>query len=574
MDNNGTIKTDRTDPPFTEEFPMIFEPSGESGSQDSASESTSAFNPSTPASSPGKVAFDTETPTRTVIKVLGVGGGGCNAVQSMVGQGFEGVEFYAINTDHQALQRCKVPNRIQIGENLTQGSGAGALPSIGEQAAREAEEKLREVIDGADMVFITAGLGGGTGTGAAPVIAEIARSMNVLNVAIVTKPFHFEGTQRMRRAEEGAKKLAENVDTMIAILNDKLMEVVGPKTPLTEGFEVANTVLAQGIRAISDLISTPGLINVDFRDVRTIMGETGGAVMGVGIGKGENRSVEAVRKACHSPLQEKIVIDGARGILINITGPASITMHEINEATSLIYEMADPEANVIFGVVIDDKMNDAMRVTIIATGFGDDDDDGGKEFRSAAREKLRPRTNPIVSSPATTSMMDSPSGQGAVQGSQAEAAEEANLEPAILRKRKAQPSSVDFGSDDNPMKDWDTPVTEDKDDEPLPSPSAPSASQGAAPASGSSPADRPWSPSGSSAPPSPGQSGPAPESSERRTPTGFVTNPFGRKPDEPKSPTGPVMSDSETREDEAPGPNDPYFETPALHRRRRQRFFE
>lgn len=555
MDDNGTIFTDRTDHPTTEEFPMIFEPSGESGSQESASES-SPFSPSSsnpPAdrpASPGKVAFDTDVPTRTVIKVLGVGGGGCNAVQSMIGQGFEGVEFYGINTDHQALQRCKIPNRIQIGENLTQGSGAGALPSIGEQAAREAEDKIREVIDGADMVFITAGLGGGTGTGAAPVIAEIARSMNVLNVAIVTKPFHFEGTQRMRRAEEGAKKLAEHVDTMIAILNDKLMEVVGPKTPLMEGFEVANTVLAQGIRAISDLISTPGLINVDFRDVRTIMGETGGAVMGVGIGKGENRAVEAVRKACHSPLQEKIVIDGARGILINITGPSSITMHEINEATSLIYEMADPEANVIFGVVIDDKMNDAMRVTIIATGFGDEDE-GEKAFRAPEREKLRPRTNPLINPPTVEPATETPVGAATAEKSE----DEANPEPAILRKRKAQPST-DFGSEDNPMRDWDrdTPVTEDKDDEPLPSPGAASASASESP--GAAPA------------------APSSEASERRTPTGFVTNPFGRKTDEPRKPAGPVMSDSEPKEEEAPGPNDPYFETPALHRRRRQRFFE
>lgn len=469
-----------------------------------------------------KLNFERKSPSQTVIKVLGVGGGGCNAVQSMIDQGFEGVEFYGINTDFQALQQSQIPNRIQIGENLTNGSGAGAIPSIGEQAAREAEEKLRDVMTGADMIFITAGLGGGTGTGAAPVIAEIARSMNILNVAIVTKPFTFEGMQRMRRANEGARKLSECVDTMITILNDKLMEVVGPKTPLTEAFHVANHVLAQGIRAISDLIAVPGLINVDFRDVRTIMGETGGAVMGVGIGKGENRAVEAVRKACHSPLQEKIVIDGAKGVLINITGPPDVTMHEINEATSLIYEMADPDANVIFGVVVDEEMRDAMRVTIIATGFGDTELDEG--FNTARAEKLRRRDleNPLVSTNvgADLSIDSSSDSTAAEEASPAEEGSEASsAKPAILAKRereaRAPRPKIDFSSDDNPLGDWGPP-----------SDSKPTVSASSEAGAGSE------------------------LGSDAR-----------------------ILSDSEPNGD-SPASGDPYYETPAIERRRRPHFFE
>lgn len=488
---------------------MLFDPADEASDHPSwepdfidPSPSPSADDESEQSMS--NVTWDTEVPRKTVIKVLGIGGGGCNAVESMVDQGFEGVEFYAVNTDYQALQRCNVPNRLQIGENLTSGSGAGAVPSIGEQAAREAEDQIREILEGADMIFITAGLGGGTGTGAAPVIAEIARSMNILNVAIVTKPFHFEGTQRMRRAEEGCKKLAENVDTLISILNDKLMEVVGPKTPLTEAFQVANSVLAQGIRAISDLIAVPGLINVDFRDVRTTMGETGGAVMGVGIGKGENRAVEAVRKACHSPLQEKIVIDGARGILINITGPANITMLEINEATSLIYEMADPDANVIFGVVIDDSMNDAMRVTIIATGFDEGEED--TEFKSSSDAKLRPRRNPLMSVP--------PEPDETITIATEDSEETTHKEPAILRKRRA--TKIDFDSEDNPLKDWE-------------------------------------------------------EKMEARTPD---ADQAGEGSSGHESPKATVFADIEPSEAPADAEQEGYLETPALHRRRRQRFFE
>lgn len=397
---------------------------------------------------PGKVNWDMIATRPTVIKVIGVGGGGCNAVQSMVDEGFEGVEFYAINTDYQALQRCRVPNRIQIGENLTLGSGAGSMPSIGEQAAREAEDQIREILTGADMVFITAGMGGGTGTGAAPVVAEVARTMNILNVAIVTKPFQFEGAQRMRRAIEGIRKMQDSVDTMIVIMNDKLMEAVGPKTPLTDAFRQANSVLASGIRAISDLIATPGLINVDFQDVRTIMGETGGAVMGYGECKGENRAVEAVRKACSSPLQEKIVIDGARGVLINITGPPSITMHEIHEATSLVYEAADPEANVIFGVVIDENMNDAVRVTIIATGFGHPEEN----VTSGREERLRPRVGQAGLGKSL------PLGGAGDPGlSKPKLMADDDHKPAILKKNEGFVPKIDFSSPENPMSEWKQP---------------------------------------------------------------------------------------------------------------------
>ncbi|OPZ07851.1 MAG: Cell division protein FtsZ [candidate division BRC1 bacterium ADurb.BinA292] len=392
-----------------------------------------------------KIQWDEETATMTRIKVIGVGGGGCNAVEDMVSKSFGGVDFFVINTDFQALQRCQVGNKIQIGEEITHGLGAGAIPELGEEAARAHEAELKAALEGADMVFITAGMGGGTGTGAAPVVAEYAKEMGILSVAIVTKPFTFEGPQRMRRAEAGIRRLKENVDTMIVIMNDKLMETVGPKTPLTEAFQIANSVLAQGIRAISDLISMPGLINVDFRDVRTIMGETGGAVMGVGVGKGENRAVEAVRKACHSPLQEKIVIDGARGVLMNITGGPDVTMHEITEATSLIYESADPEANIIFGVVIDESMRDEMRVTIIATGFAESMESNVSGFTPGA---ARPRRS-------MSSLHERPS--------EGREDREHDPTPAITRKKEreqsqAQPATVDFNRPDNPLKAWEKPA--------------------------------------------------------------------------------------------------------------------
>ncbi len=316
--------------------------------------------------------FDQDVVSLAKIKVIGVGGGGCNLVDSMLEYGLGGVEFYAVNADAQALASCQCPSKVQIGHDITGGLGTGADPAVGERAAVDATEELKEVLQGADMVFITAGLGGGTGTGAAPVMAQLAKEMGILTVAVVTRPFRFEGPQRQRRAQAGIEKLREFCDTLIVISNDRLTDVVGAETSLVDAFNVTNQVLAQGVTSISDLISVPGLINVDFADVRTVMNETGGAVMGVGVGKGENRAIQAVKKAVDSPLLEKVVIDGARGVLICITGGPDMTLHEINQATSMVYDSADPEANIIFGAVIDEKLTDEIHVTIIATGFGDE----------------------------------------------------------------------------------------------------------------------------------------------------------------------------------------------------------
>ncbi|HBF33065.1 TPA: cell division protein FtsZ [Candidatus Sumerlaeota bacterium] len=330
------------------------------------------------------IQFVEEEHVATRIRVVGVGGGGCNAVDSMIDMGLSGVEFCNINTDSQALHLSTCPTKLHVGIEMTSGMGCGGDPALGEKAAQASKDKITEVLKNCDMVFIAAGLGGGTGTGAAPVVAEIAKSLGLLTVAIVTKPFAFEGPQRLKRAEMGLKKLSEFVDTKIVILNDKLIDIVGPKTPLVEAFDMVNRVLAQGVQAISELISVPGEINVDFMDVRTIMGETGGAVMGVGVGKGENRATEAVKKACASPLQEKIVIEGARGVLISITASPDVSLQEVNMATSMVYESADPDANIIFGMVIDPEMKDEMRVTIIATGFPDE------EVRFASKQNKDP----------------------------------------------------------------------------------------------------------------------------------------------------------------------------------------
>lgn len=317
------------------------------------------------------IQFESDIEPCARIKVIGVGGGGTNAVESMVKSGLRGVEFYVVNTDAQALARSSVASKIQIGNDVTAGRGAGADPNIGAKAAIDHKDEITAALSDADMVFITAGLGGGTGTGAAPVVAEIAKSMGILTVAVVTRPFRFEGPQRMRKANEGLERLREFVDTCIIVSNDRLLEVVGPKATLAEAFTVANNVLAMGVSSISDLIGVPGLINVDFADVRTIMNETGGAVMGVGVGKGENRATEAVKKACSSPLLDKIVIDGARGVLICVTGGHDMTLFEVNEATTMVYEAASPDANIIFGAVVDERLKDEVRVTIIATGFED-----------------------------------------------------------------------------------------------------------------------------------------------------------------------------------------------------------
>jgi len=303
------------------------------------------------------------------IKVLGVGGGGNNAIASMVATGkIKGVEFVAVNTDAQALLANPAQIKVQIGDNLTKGLGSGADPDIGRQAADESRERLKEMLVDTDMVFITAGMGGGTGTGAAPIVAELAKEAGALTVAVVTKPFAFEGIRRMTVAEEGLEELKGKVDTLIVIPNQKLLDVVDKKMTLQEAFRVADSVLGQGVQGISDLITTPGLINVDFADVRAIMTDAGTALMGVGLGTGENRAQMAARTAISSPLLE-VKIDGARGILFNITGGPDLTMTEVSQAAEMISQHADPDANIIFGATIDQAMGDQIKISVIATGF-------------------------------------------------------------------------------------------------------------------------------------------------------------------------------------------------------------
>ncbi len=305
-----------------------------------------------------------------VLKVVGVGGGGTNAVNRMLEAGVAGVEFIAVNTDAQALLMCDADVKISIGHQTTKGLGAGADPQVGHAAALESRDELKEVMKGADMVFITAGEGGGTGTGAAPVIAELARELETLSVGVVTRPFAFEGRKRGGQAEQGIDELRERVDTLIVIENDRLLQVVEKKTTIVDAFRMADDVLRQGVQGITDLITVPGLVNLDFADVRTIMKDAGSALMGIGVASGENRATEAARIAVSSPLLEAS-IEGATGILLNVTGPSDIGLFEVNEAAEVVTSAADQNANVIFGAVIDDAMKDEVRVTVIATGFGD-----------------------------------------------------------------------------------------------------------------------------------------------------------------------------------------------------------
>jgi cell division protein FtsZ len=303
-----------------------------------------------------------------VIKVVGVGGGGTNAVNRMVDAGLRGVELIAVNTDAQALQMCDADVKIHIGSKITRGLGAGANPSIGYQAAMESKDELRDALKGADMVFVTAGKGGGTGTGAAPVIAELAKELGALTVGVVTRPFSFEGKRRAQQAADGIVALSDKVDTLIVIPNDRLLEVVERRTSVIDAFKVADDVLRQGVQGITDLITVPGLINLDFADVRTIMKDAGSALMGIGTASGENRAVEAARAAISSPLLEASV-EGARGILLNITGGGDLGLFEINEAAEIIASAADKDCNIIFGAVIDPSLGDEIRVTVVATGF-------------------------------------------------------------------------------------------------------------------------------------------------------------------------------------------------------------
>ena len=303
------------------------------------------------------------------IKVIGVGGGGNNAVNRMVDNQIKGVQFLAVNTENQVLELSKADVTIQIGEKVTKGLGAGANPQIGEEAAQESREEITKALEGADMVFVTAGMGGGTGTGAAPIVAECAKEVGALTVGVVTKPFAFEGKRRRAAAEKGIEFLTQKVDTIIVIPNDKLLQVVDKKCSVSDAFSKADEVLRQGIKGISDLIQIPGLINLDFADVKTIMTNQGEALMGIGEGTGENRAADAAKMAINSPLLETS-IDGAKGILLNISGSSELGIFEVNEAAQIISDAADPDANIIFGSVIDESLGDKVQVTVVATGFG------------------------------------------------------------------------------------------------------------------------------------------------------------------------------------------------------------
>ena len=302
------------------------------------------------------------------IKVIGVGGAGNNAVNRMVDSGIKGVEFISVNTDRQALQESKAGTKIQIGEKITRGLGAGANPDMGAQSAEESKSEISEVLRGADMVFVTAGMGGGTGTGAAPIVAAAAKEMGILTIGVVTKPFTFEGKKRLSQAERGIESLKGKVDTLVVIPNDKLLQIIDRKTSIVDAFKMADDVLRQGVQGISDLIAVPGLVNLDFADVKTIMLNTGMAHMGIGRATGENRAEDAAKQAIQSPLLETS-IEGARGVIINITGGKDLGLHEVNTAAELVQRSVDPEANIIFGAVIDEDMGEEISITVIATGF-------------------------------------------------------------------------------------------------------------------------------------------------------------------------------------------------------------
>ncbi|MBI3587292.1 MAG: cell division protein FtsZ [Ignavibacteriales bacterium] len=349
------------------------------------------------------IELDTYGDRGARIRVVGVGGGGNNAVNSMIDKGLIGVDFVAINTDLQALERNKATHKIQIGKNLTRGLGAGADPSIGHRAVEEDREEIARALAGSDMVFVTAGMGGGTGTGGGPIVANIAKSIGALVVGIVTKPFNSEGKKRMGQAETGLEELKKQVDTLIVIPNQKLLDIIDRHTPLLEAFELANQVLYNATRGISELITVPGLINVDFADVRTIMREMGDALMGSGIATGENRATEAANAAISSPLLDGVSIAGAQGILVNVTGGKNMSLVEVDEATSIIHDAAGDDANVILGTVIDENLNDEMMVTVIATGFNKKNAMAKQPPRAAS--KLMDR---IPSGPTDLQKLDEP----------------------------------------------------------------------------------------------------------------------------------------------------------------------
>ena len=341
--------------------------------------------------------FDVELDGFAQIKVIGAGGGGNNAVNRMVEAQLQGVEFIAVNTDKQALHTSQAEHKIQIGEKLTRGLGAGANPEVGKRAAEESKDEIVKVLQGADMVFVTAGMGGGTGTGAAPVIAQLAKEMGILTVGVVTKPFVFEGKVRMKNAESGISELKSKVDTLITIPNDRLLQIVQKNTSMLDAFSIADDVLKQGIQSISDLIAVPGLINLDFADVTSIMKEKGLAHMGIGNATGENRALEAARQAIQSPLLETS-IRGAKGVLLNITGGANLGLFEKNEASTLVQESCDPEANIIFGASIREDLGEEISITVIATGF-DDKQDLHLDINEKSKLNQRPTLNSVIRQP-------------------------------------------------------------------------------------------------------------------------------------------------------------------------------
>ncbi|WP_168120694.1 cell division protein FtsZ [Paenibacillus sp. HB172176] len=367
--------------------------------------------------------FDMELEQLAQIKVIGVGGGGSNAVNRMIENGVKGVEFITVNTDAQALHLAKSEHKLQIGDKLTRGLGAGANPEVGSKAAEESREQIMNQLKGSDMVFVTAGMGGGTGTGAAPVIAEIARECGALTVGVVTRPFTFEGRKRSGQAELGIEALKEKVDTLIVIPNDRLLEIVDKKTPMLEAFREADNVLRQAVQGISDLIAVPGLINLDFADVKTIMTERGSALMGIGVATGENRAAEAARKAIMSPLLETS-IDGARGVIMNITGGNNLSLYEVNEAAEIVISASDPDVNMIFGAIIDEDLKDEIKVTVIATGF----ESKPMQQQTPARRPSQQSSDASESKPASSSNGVKPFGSGSTTSDQLEI-------PAFLRKQ-------------------------------------------------------------------------------------------------------------------------------------------
>ena len=339
------------------------------------------------------------------IKVIGIGGAGNNAVNRMVDSGIKGVEFIAVNTDRQALLLSKAPSKIQIGEKITRGLGAGANPDIGAQAAEESKTEIAEALRGADMVFVTAGMGGGTGTGAAPIVAACAKEMGILTIGVVTKPFTFEGKKRLSQAERGIESLKGKVDTLVVIPNDKLLQVIDRKTSIVEAFKMADDVLRQGVQGISDLIAIPGLVNLDFADIKTIMLNTGMAHMGIGRASGENRAEDAAKQAVQSPLLETS-IEGPRGVIINITGGEDLGLHEVNTAAELVQRSVDPEANIIFGTVTDPEMKDEIQITVIATGFEKPDSRSANSVDSFVNKTSEKRMNSIPASDVNYSQGD------------------------------------------------------------------------------------------------------------------------------------------------------------------------